>query len=114
MKSVDLQSIPTLLIKATDSSIAVINLAIVNYGDTPANFSVYAVPNGKVVPSYDSDGNVVAGNPETSLIIDQVIQPKDTIFLNLEKFLLHPGDALYAKKSSDTDKVCVHVIYEKY
>jgi len=116
MLCIDLQGTkPNLLIQGnSENNYAVINIAIVNYGDTPATVSLYAVPNGKQPPAYDSNGNLVSGNPETTLIKDKTIQAGDTLFLNLEKFLLHNGDALYAKKDTDANKVSVHVIYESY
>ena len=104
----------TELIKSIDKNIAVINLAIVNYGDTPADVNIYAVPNGKQPPTYDSNGNVTSGNPECTLIQAKQIDAGDTLFLNLEKFLLHQGDSLHAQKLTDGAKVSIHVIYEEY
>jgi len=115
MICVNLDTTPTLLVEAISPyNVAVINLIVVNYGDTPASFTIYAVPHGKSLPEFDSNGNLVSGNLETHLLVDQKIQPKDTIFFNFEKFLLHGGDALYAKKNSDTDQIAIHVVYETY
>jgi hypothetical protein len=106
---------PQILIQAPAIySIAVINIVVCNFGDTPATVSFYAVPQGKSVPVYDEHGNLISGNPECVFIDQQIIQPHDTIFFNLEKFLLHPGDTIFGRIHDATSKVSVHVSFERY
>jgi len=106
---------PVKIIQApTDKSLACIGMFFVNYGSTDLLFDVYIVPNGKSVPIYDTDGNLVSGNEECIFIKEKLLTSKDTFMLNLEKILLHPLDAIYVRKYDDTSKLAVHVSYEMY
>jgi len=106
---------PVQVIKApADNSIACIGMFFVNYGSTDLVFDVYMVPNGKSVPIYDSDGNLVSGNEECIFIKEKVLNAKDTFMLNLEKILLHPLDAIFVRKYDENSKLAVHLSYEPY
>ena len=105
---------PQTIIAASDNTnVAVINIVLTNLNSLPAKVQIYAVPNGKSLPTYDENGKLTGGNPET-LLANLTLESDETIFFSTEKFLLHPGDAIYAKVLTDTDQVACHVVYEVY
>jgi len=104
MKAISVQGTePNLLVKAVDSNIACIAIYICNRGGTTATFDIYIVPAGSS-----------PGDDETFFIVNQTLEPYDTFILNMEKFLLEPGDAIYIKKYDETSKISVQASYAKF
>jgi hypothetical protein len=105
---------PNLIVQATENNIASIAMFITNFGDTEAYVNVFVCPAGKQPPTYDANGSLVSGDESCWLLKDLRINQGDTFILNMEKFLLHPGDAIYVQKQDENMKVSVIISYEEY